>query len=231
MRFTLTTLLLLLACGFSQITAAQEFSVAEAETETEPQKHLDLFAGKTVEDWGWEVTNFGGEGEVKIVDDQIVMSPGFPMTGIHRDREEDLPTSNYEITLEAKRIEGIDFFCALTFPVQDSHCTFVVAGWAGGTVGLSCVDGNDASSNDTTKIMAFEDNRWYPIKVRVTDEQITCWLDGEKAVEQPLKGHTISVRGDIGASRPIGLAAFESKVAYRKIRMTPIDAKPNKSDE
>lgn len=159
---------------------------------------------------------------MQIVDDEIVMMPGMPMTGIHRDRDEDLPTTDYIITLEAKRLQGIDFFCALTFPVQDSHCTFVVAGWAGATVGLSNVDDHDASSNDTTKLMDFEDNRWYKIKVQVTDLAIQCWLDDEQVVMQELEGRKISIRGDIAASRPLGLAAFESKVAFRNIKITRI---------
>ena len=225
MRLSLCTL-------FAALLFGPVYSFAQdAEVSNRSNQDTDLFAGKSLEDWGWEITNFGGEGEIQIVDDKIVMSPGFPMTGIHRDREEKLPTTNYEITLDAKRLEGIDFFCALTFPVQDSHCTFVVAGWAGGTVGLSCIDDQDASSNDTTSIMTFEDNRWYPIKVRVTDEAITCWIDKEQVVHQLLAGHKIAVRGDIGASRPLGLAAFESKVAYRNIKLTNLGEQPSDNKE
>ena len=200
---------------------AQEPS--NADSDSTPDQTAELFSGKTLEDWGWIPTEFGGEGEIQIVGDEIIMSPGIPMTGIHRDRNEELPTTNYTISLEAKRLQGIDFFCALTFPVQESHCTFVVAGWAGATVGLSCVDDLDASSNDTTKLMTFEDNRWYKIKVQVTDDDIQCWVDEEKVVHQELAEHKISVRGDISASRPLGLSAFESKVAYRNIKLTRIE--------
>lgn len=221
--FVLFVLFLCFGCPLYTLTAQ--------ETDKPAQKSIELFAGQTLEDWGWNATNFGGEGDVNIVNDEIIMESGGPMTGIHRNRDEELPTTDYEITLEAKRLEGIDFFCALTFPVDESHCTFVVAGWAGSTVGLSCVDGLDASSNDTTKLMTFEDNRWYQIKVRVTQEHISCWIDKEKVVHQKLEGHEISVRGDISASRPFGLTAFESKVAYRNIRLTPIKPQVNKENQ
>lgn len=223
------SLLLLIPCFCCPVNALVAQQQDEAKNQNE--KSIELFAGQSLEDWGWNATNFGGEGDVNIVNDEIIMESGGPMTGIHRDRNEDLPTTNYEITLEAKRLEGIDFFCALTFPVDESHCTFVVAGWAGATVGLSCVDGLDASSNDTTKLMTFEDDRWYQIKIQVTEEQINCWIDKEQVVEQKLAGHKISVRGDISSCRPLGLAAFESRVAYRNIRMTPINANEDNQDK
>ena len=57
------------------------------------------------------------------------------MTGITWTNE--VPTNNYEISLEAMRVEGSDFFCALTFPVGNDPCSFIVGGWGGGVVGLS----------------------------------------------------------------------------------------------
>lgn len=228
MRTTISFLILLLLTLCMQPTCVAQPTQAKKQDQT--LKPIPLFQGKSLEDWGWAVTNFGGEGEVQIVNDEIIMEAGFPMSGIHRAREEKLPTSNYELELEAKRLEGIDFFCAMTFPVQSSHCTMVVAGWAGATVGLSCVDDQDASSNETTSLMKFEDNQWYKIKVRVTDEAITGWIDDKQVFQQRLEGHKISVRGDITASRPFGLAAFESRVAYRNIRLTPIKSPTKQPD-
>ena len=174
-----------------------------------------LFDGKSLD--GWSQSEFGGQVEATVVDGEIVMEAGSPMAGINRSRDEDLPKSNYEISLEAKRTEGIDFFCGLTFPVQNSFCTLIVAGWAGATVGLSNVDGQDASSNDTNVLMDLKDNRWYKIRVRVTDEAITCWIDDEQVIHQEIEGHKISYRPDVTPCLPLGLCAFESSVAYRNI--------------
>ncbi len=185
------------------------------------EDQISLFDGKSLE--GWVETDFGGEEMVEVINGELIMKPGYPLTGVNRDREEELPTSNYEISLEAKRIEGTDFFCGLTFPVKDSHCSLIVAGWAGATVGLSCVDNLDASSNDTTCFMNFENDRWYKIRLLVTDAKIVCWIDDEEVIFQELEGHTVQVRGDVVATRPLGLCAFECKVAYKNILMTKID--------
>ena len=48
------------------------------------------------------------------------------MTGVTWTR--DFPKSNYEIRLEAMRVEGSDFFCGLTFPYQKAHATLVLGG-------------------------------------------------------------------------------------------------------
>ena len=180
-----------------------------------------LFDGKSLD--GWRQTDFGGQVEAIVIDGEIVIEAGSPMAGINRNRDEDLPKSNYEISLEAKRTAGIDFFCGLTFPVHESFCTLIVAGWAGATVGLSNVDGLDASSNDTSLVMDLKDNRWYKIKVRVTDDAITCWIDDEQVIVQKLAGHKISIRPDVTPCLPLGLCAFESAVAYRNLVMKQTD--------
>lgn len=44
-----------------------------------------------------------------------------------------MPRVNYEVKLEARREAGSDFFCRLTFPVNDSFCALILGEW-GGTV-------------------------------------------------------------------------------------------------
>ncbi|MBN2588491.1 MAG: hypothetical protein JXA96_01410 [Sedimentisphaerales bacterium] len=51
-----------------------------------------------------------------------------------------LVTMSYEITLEAMRVEGSDFFCGLTFPVDENPCTLIPGGWGGTLCGLSCIN-------------------------------------------------------------------------------------------
>ena len=199
---------------------------SSVQSDVNEQKPIALFDGLSME--GWQVTNFGGEREVNVVDGEIRMDQGYPISGINRSRNEKLPTSNYEISLEAKRLSGIDFFCLLTFPVNESHCSFVVAGWAGATVGLSCVDGKDASDNETTQYMEFKNDRWYKIRVSVTDEAITCWIDDKEVVHQSLAEHEFSVRTDVGKSRPLGISAFECDVVYRNIMLTILDDQQEK---
>lgn len=164
---------------------------------------------------GWKVTNFGGEGEVTIEDGAIVMQFGQMMTGITY--QGDFPVTDYEIQWEAMRMDGIDFFCGLTFPVGQAHCTFIAAGWAGAVVGLSSIDNKDASENDSTAYMRFENGRWYHFRVRVTDDRIRVWIDDRPMIDQPLEGRRIETRPEVDLSKPLGIAAWQSRAALRAI--------------
>src|SRR5690606_34849217 len=133
-------------------------------------------------------------------------------------------TSNYEISLEAMKLDGTDFFLALTFPVKDSHCTFVVGGWGGGVVGISSVDDLDAAENETIRIEGFETKAWYRIRVRVTDHKLEAWINDENKVDLDLEGRKLSIRpGDLERSIPIGIAAFQTRAQYRNIVWRNLD--------
>ena len=175
-----------------------------------------LFDGSSLDNW--EVTRFGGEGECSLENGEMIVEMGNPMSGMTCTIE-DLPKMNYEISLEAKRVDGIDFFCCLTFPVADSHCSFIVGGWAGSLVGLSCIDGKDASDNETKVLLSFEDDRWYKIRVSVEPEKIRCWIDDEEVVDFDTSGRKISLRNETLPSRPLGLGTFQTKAAYRNIEL------------
>lgn len=185
------------------------------------KKPRDLFNGKDLA--GWKITDFGGEGEVKVKDGEIVQQAGSSLSGVHYTN--DLPKVNYEISLEAKKIEGSDFFCALTFPVNDTHCTLVLGGWGGGVVGLSSIDGMDASENDTTKFMAFKPDVWHKIRLRVEPERIRAWIDNDPMIDQDIKGHAVTLRfGPIDLQKPLGLSTYQTSAAWKNIKLTEFPA-------
>lgn len=178
-------------------------------------KWRSLFDGKSLA--GWKGVEFGGEGEVYVKQGEMWLDMGDTLTGATYQGE--VPKTNYEIRLEAKRAGGIDFFCGLTFPVADSHCSFIVGGWAGAVVGLSSIDGHDASDNDTTRFMSFKDNQWYKIRVRVTDKHIQAWIDDQQVVSQDIRGKRISTRPEVNLNRPLGLCAWQTKAALRNLQL------------
>lgn len=170
---------------------------------------------------GWTVTNFGPQGPVRVSNQAIVLGFGDGCTGITWQR--DFPTVNYEISLDAMRVAGNDFFCGLTFPVQDEFCTFIVGGWGGTVAGISSIDGEDASENFTSTTRSFEQQRWYHIRVRVTTQKLRAWIDGEQMVGVPVKKHHFSVRPEVRLSRPLGICAWQTSAALKNIRFRTID--------
>src|ERR1035437_4368171 len=144
-------LALLLPCG----VAAQGVAL--------PGGWTALFDGESLK--GWRETPFSGRGEVQVKSGMIVIGKGH-LTGITWTGE--FPRSDYEIRFEAARLEGSDFFAGITFPVKDSFCSLISGGWGGSVVGLSSLDDEDASENDTSTVRDFEKGRWYTFRLSVT---------------------------------------------------------------
>jgi 3-keto-disaccharide hydrolase len=175
-----------------------------------------LFDGKTLV--GWKPTDFAGRGEVNVKEGKIILESG-QMTGITWTNNTDLPRMNYEISLEAMRVEGSDFFCGLTFPVGKDPCSLIVGGWGGGVVGLSSIDSQDAANNETTRYMNFQTGRWYLIRLRVTDKKIEAWIDADKVVDLTTTDRTISVRLEMEESKPLGIATWSTAAALRNLQL------------
>ncbi len=184
-----------------------------------------LFDGKSLE--GWRETPFTGRGQVRVEKGTIVLGPGAPMTGVTWTGS--FPHSDYEVRFEGARLEGSDFFASLTFPVGDSFCTWVTGGWGGDIVGLSSLDGWDASDNETRSYFEFEKGRWYALRLRVTADRIMAWIDDQPIIDVVITGRSIGLRfGEIKLSAPLGFASYGTNGGLRKIeyRLLRPAAKP-----
>ena len=103
---------------------------------------------------------------------------------------------------------------------RSSDCTWIVGGWGGMVVGLSSIDGNDASENETTCGREFKAGQWYRLRLRVTAEKIEAWIDKEQVIDFETKGRHLSLRfGEIKASLPLGIATFQTKAALRGLAL------------
>jgi hypothetical protein len=177
-----------------------------------------LFNGKDLT--GWEVVkegDFEWHGKVYVKDGSISLEKGGLMTGVAY--RGDFPKENYEVSLEAMRVDGYDFFCGMTFPVSESWCTLIVGGWGGMVVGLSNVDDMNASENSTTLGMSFETKRWYAIRLRVTKATIDVWIDNRKVISQTREGRRFGVWEIQQPIRPFGVATWNTGGALREIRL------------
>jgi hypothetical protein len=213
-------------CGPQHLTSADEPSKPAGPTSKsgENLKWTSLFDGKSLD--GWKKSDFPGSGEVQVEKGAIVLGTGMDMTGVTLEKA--IPKENYEIELEAMRVDGSDFFCGLTFPVKDDFCSLIVGGWGGGVVGLSSLGGMDASENETGTYREFETGKWYPIKLRVTTQRITVWINGKEVIDADVRDRGLSTRLEVEWSKPFGIATWQTKGALRKIRireMPPAEVK------
>ena len=179
-----------------------------------------MFDGKTLT--GWKAPAFSGQGEVEVKDGQMILGIGSDITGMNYTG--DLLKMNYEVSLEASRQQGSDFFCGLTLPYGDKCCTVVIGGWGGALVGLSSINGDDASENETTKFMKFETGKWYRIRVKMTPQKIEAWVDDDQMVNVETEGKKIDMRpGEIELSKPFGIATFRTRSALRDIKVRQVE--------
>jgi len=206
----------LLGMVFCALFAIVGVSLCAQGTKPTESAWQSLFDGKAL--GSWQPSKFGGDGTVRVENGQIILDTGKPFTGITWSGP-DLPTTNYEIALQAMRVDGRDFFAGITFPVGDSFCSLILGGWGGTVIGLSSVNGEDASQNQTSQSMEFEQGRWYNVRIRVTQTAIETWLDDKQIIKQELKGNKITIRVEMDPSLPLGVASWRTKAALRELRL------------
>jgi hypothetical protein len=219
---------MIVAGSLGLLLAADRPAATEKSSAPADAKWQSLFDGKTL--GKWKPTEFGGQGESVVEDGKLLLTHGEPLTGVTWQGEPPA-RMNYEIELDAQRIDGADFFCGLTFPVNKTCASLIVGGWGGSLCGISCLDDNDAANNDTTKIRDFKNKQWYHVRLRVEPEQIQAWIDDEQIVKTLIKDRKINVRGEVEASQPLGIASFQSSAAIKNIRirtLDPVTATPKK---
>ncbi len=241
LRILILALVALLACrtnlessaespaGEAPAVSGPAATSAEAKSEAGKDAAPDaitLFDGQSLDHWRiidqWD---FKDHGAIEVKDQTIFLNKGNPATGISWKGE--LPRSNYEFTWQAQRIEGSDFFCGLTFPVQDSYCTLILGGWGGQIVGLSNIDGFSAIENATTQVIEFENNRWYRLKLRVTDEQIQIWIDDKSIIDVKTMGRKFTIWWEQEPVTPLGIVTWNTTGAIKDLHWTSVSSQPS----
>ena len=181
-------------------------------------REMPLFDGKTLD--GWRIIDkfdFRRHGKVFVQDQTIFLEQGQPATGISWKSE--FPRINYELRFQAQRVEGSDFFCGLTFPVKEEHCTLILGGWGGSVVGLSNIDSYSAVENETTTAIEFEQKRWYTVRLQVTEQRIIVWVDDEKTIDLETRGREFSIYWEQEPVTPLGLVTWNTTGAVRKLQL------------
>ena len=230
-------MLIMLLC----VTLSEPATSTKAATPGASEKTVSLFDGTLA---NWKESTFGGQGLVETIpaaeDDAdapiLRLGSGDPLTGlkyvgpIDGDGEDPaaartadptdapaIPRNNYVLRWQARRTLGDDFFCSALFPVDEAVCSVVVGGWGGGVIGLSSLDGMDASENITTNFQLFDDSVWYDFALTVTDEKIVLAIDGDEMFEVAPADYTISTRIEMEPLTPLGFATYLSTGELRNI--------------
>ena len=179
----------------------------------------DWVAMETLQPGKWSAID--GAGELTWDDESRVMRIGVG-TDLNGARwTGPMPAVPYMVELEARRLSGSDFFCGLTFPVREGKesVSLIVGGWGGSLVGISSIDGMDASENSTGTQHEFEDQRWYSILVQVDGERLQAWIDGRQVVDAQTEGQRLSLRpGPIEDCAPFGLATWLTSAEVRGVK-------------
>lgn len=175
----------------------------------------------------WQVLarfDYKDHGKVHVDGGNLVLEQGDPGTGVRWNGL--FPKVNYEVTLDAKRVEGDDFFCAITFPVDDDALTLVLGGWDGTVVGLSSIDDEPAVENETCQLIEFKRNRWYSIRLRVSEDRVQAWVDDRQIVDLETEGRKFTLYWEVEPCLPFGLATWHTTGAIRNIRFRRLGDSP-----
>jgi len=212
---------------FSLINLCAEGEKPTPSSKKEPKKQsVSLFDGKTLK--GWKLCNYAGLGEVKVSPETgaLRVTRGEILSGIRIDNfdKRKLPKVNYELSLEARRVEGEDFFCCLTFPYKKTHASFVLGGWGGSVCGISSIDFMDAMENSTMTVRDFDEGKWYKLRLLVTENRFQGFVEEKKIVNVGIKGRKIGMRfGEIEESVPLGLSTFRTTAEYKNISIRHLE--------
>lgn len=213
--------------GIILCAGAAEERKAPASQPADKDGWRSLFNGKDLE--GWKSTNFGGEGEVSVKDGAMIIGSGEILSGANYTGK--TPKMNYEVELDARRVNGSDFFCGLTFPVGDSFASLILGGWGGGLCGISNIGGLDAANNDTATVQSFKNGEWYHVRLRVLPDKLEAWLDDKQIVDADTTGKKISTRSEVNPNRPFGISTYQTTGAIKNIRIREIPPEKGEKKE
>ena len=205
--------------------------------------------GWTVSDWSeWKQQDTGPEAKVSVVAELpevkagataaalseeakkagvLVLERGEPFTVVRYEGKAPLLLDEYEISWEAARLEGNDFFASLTFPVgsKEKCATFVTGGWGGWTTGVSSIGHQFANENETSGSMEFATGQWYAFILQVNTQCLRGLIDGKEQFKVGLKGKAIDMHpSEITKSMPLGFASYSTRGAVRNVRVRPLKA-------
>jgi hypothetical protein len=177
-----------------------------------------LFDGKSLK--GWTPV---GPSLIYLQNGGVAIEEGYNVSGIAWKGE--FPNSEYEVALDAMRDTWFGTFCGIVFPVGDEYYTATV-GSVGDRVALETPYGPG-----NTRAMKFVNDRWYHVRVVVSQNRVQLWVDRQKVIDSPVvkregfKYYSSSYRQEF---RPFGIFTNDAKGVIRNIGMRRMQAEAAK---
>ena len=180
----------------------------------------DLFDGRSLDGWT-------PSGSARVENGSLILENG-RFAGLATTRS--VPKIGYEVAVEAMRLTGKDF-ASLVFPVHEMRCGLTVGGFSGDVVGFGNVNGLSPGGPQCPldRRIVLEANRWYTVRLRVTAERITVWLDNRFVMALNPRGCTFEALGP--PLRPLGVFAAGGKAAFRSVRLRQRKSPPARGPE
>jgi hypothetical protein len=97
--------------------------------------------------------------------------------------------------------------------------------------GLSCIDGRYAINNDTACGVEFKNNRWYKVRLKVTDKAIQVWVDDKQVIDLDTDGYKLSVSEEMKPCLPLGIATWKTTAAIRNVRYRQLPKEPKRGPD
>ncbi len=92
-------------------------------------------------------------------------------------------------------------------------------------MGLSNLDGDDASENNTNTSKEFAKGRWYAFRLAVEPNRIRAWIDDGLVIDADITGRRVDLRfGEIDLSAPLGFASYSTVAGIRKMEWRKLAA-------
>jgi hypothetical protein len=204
----------LLICSVLYLSCSSQSQAPMMDEILPSGEQITLFDGETLD--FWDSAPFPFCGKIEVHDSAIILQRGQPLSGIVWNGL--IRQMNYELSLQAKRIDGEDFFCGITFPIGQNFASLLIGSSGGSDCRLCCIGGLEPSVSAQSQ--PFENERWYSVRLRVAGTHIQAWIDETAAVDLDTTDKMLALRDDLAASKPLAIMTNNASAAVRKIVLT-----------